>query len=296
MRYGVKLSPAELADEQWRAMYGETARLLGRLRGCGLGFAEFTLTEEMPPATIAELGRRAWREGLASAVHPYLYKGLAAEVFDRADPRRFTAMFELADELGRLAGQPAPMVFHGGRATCGPHNRSLDDAAAAARKFFAWAEGQARSTYRNVRVLCETQMPVFPPEDELWARVGDTYESCLELVRGTGVEVCWDFGHSFSSVLLGKHAAFPPAEFLGRVGHVHAHDTVRDGPVVYDHRPLGEGLCPWRRYFGLLAECGFDGGVLFEVDLRRLGGYEGLTEMLKGNIAEINAIFASGRP
>jgi len=291
VKYGVKINPKEMGDSSWREALGDPARFLGRLREYGVGFVEFTWTEDMNYSAIATIGRRAWQEGLSSSIHPYLYGDLAVEVFDARSAQGLAGIFELAEALGASSGVCVPLVFHGGRADCDPHNRTLEQATAAAREFFRWADRATKQTYPNVRVFCETQMPVFP-EDGAWTRVGDTYATCLELVEATDVEVCWDFGHGFGSFLLGKHGEFPGQEFLARVGHVHAHDTVMTESGAYDHRPLGKGFCPWRRYFQLLAEQGFAGNILFEVALKRPDGYHGLRAMLDYSIGEVEAIFA----
>lgn len=295
MKYGVKLDPRNVNDPRWQERFGQPAWFFWRAREYGLGFVEFTLPEAMDPAEVARLGRLAWREGLSSAIHPYFYGALAAEVFDRADPAGFLPVFELAEELGKLSGTPTPLVFHAGRANGEPHRRPPDKAAAAAGEFLRWAGGQTRKAYPHVRVLCETAMPVFHDSKGEWDRLADTYDTCLDLAAAAGVDICWDFGHTFGSVRQGKHPKFPPVAFLRRVGHVHAHDTVQteSGPV--DHRPLGEGLCPWRQYCRILAEHGYDGDILFEVGLTTVRTYEGLKEMVGFGVSEIEAIFTSSR-
>jgi sugar phosphate isomerase/epimerase len=293
MQYGLKLHPRELEDAQWRAAHGRPEEFLARARELGVGFVELTYGEEMAAAELVEAGRRCAAAGLSAAVHPYLHGALAPEVFADPPPPGLPALLAAGEERAALTGRAVPMVFHGGLANAEPHHRRRREAVASARAFFAWLDGQARRACSHVRVFNELQMPIFPHEQSSIERVGDTWRTCLELVAGTDVGVCWDFGHGYGSSWCGKHQPLPPGEFLARVGHVHAHDALEVDGRLIDHRPLGEGVCPWRAYFRLLAEAGFDGWILFETALQHPRGWGALAETFQRRMREIDAIFGA---
>jgi len=290
MKYGIKINPDDVAEPWWPAVLGSEEMLLAKARQLGAGFVELVVREVAPLEEVARLAGIARQAGLGVSLHPYLYGPLAAEAFDIRRADAFAPMLQLADELGRAAGEPTIVVFHGGRARTEPHHRPYEDAMASAKAFFAWLAGQAEA-WPHVRSLCETQIPTRPGDGD-WDRLGDTYETCLELVDGTGLEVCWDFGHTYAAWHRGKHGQFPPPEFLRRVGHVHAHDTVRIDGDIEDHRPLGTGISPWRKYLALLAQRGYNGTILFETGLWTRQGYDGLEAMLTSAIAEVETIAA----
>ncbi|MFP4418893.1 MAG: TIM barrel protein [Chitinispirillaceae bacterium] len=99
-------------------------------------------------------------------------------------------------------------------------------------------------------------------------RPGDTYESVLNLVENTNVEICWDAGHSWRSSLLKKQPPFPAADFLRKVGHVHLHDADGDERGWFDdHRPLDEGRSPWKQYLRMLFSHTYDSPFMLEVTI-----------------------------
>lgn len=292
MRYGIKVNPPETLAVEWRAIYGEPAEFFVKARRLGADFVEFVFEEGSVTADVLALGRLAAQAGLFSAAHPYLFGPMAAEAFSPVGAGKlFEPLLDLGQRLSDLTGRPLDMVFHGGHANVKPHNRGLAQATSAARQFFRWAAQQTAARFPGVRILCETQMPHERGNDGL-VRVGDTYETAMALVEGSDVRLCWDFGHTFSAVLLGKHAELPGQTFVRRVGHVHAHDTAKTPAGAIDHRPLGENLCPWRQYMRMLKDVGFDGNMLFEVGLLPLGGYGGLSRMLEYSIREVEAVGA----
>ena len=290
MKFGMKINPADVAQSWWPAVLGPEELLLAKAAEAGAGFLELLVAEDAPIGEVSRLAGLAHAAGMAVSLHPYLYGPLAAEVFSTDSTDGFVPMLELAEELGRAAGEPTVMVFHGGRARTDPHHRPYDEAMAAAKGFFAWLAEQTATRYRNVRPVCETQIPTRPGDGE-WDRLGDTYETCWELVAGTDLEVCWDFGHTYAAAYRKKHAEFPPADFLERVGHVHAHDTIALDGDIQDHHPLGAGISPWRQHLALLAERDYDGTILFETNLWTRQGHDGLEEMLVAGIAAVEAVF-----
>lgn len=292
MVYGIKVNPAQIAQPWWPAVLGSEELLFAKAREFGAGFVELVVVEDAPLDGIARLGRLAHEAGLGVSLHPYLYGALAAEAFDPGDVDGFAPMLQVAEELGRGAGEPTAVILHGGRARTAPHHRPYDQAMSAAKAFFRWLAGQVDRVYPNVRALCETQIPTRPADGE-WDRLGDTYQTCLALVADTGLDVCWDFGHAYAAWWRGKHEQFPPPEFLARVGHVHAHDTVSVNDDIEDHRPLGAGISPWRTYLTMLAERAYDGPILFETGGWAEQGYDGLEEMLRSGIAKVEGVFGT---
>jgi len=293
MEFGIKPNPADMAQPWWTERLGDAATLFAKARRFGAAFVEFVYEESMPPADLAALGRQALGAGLGCSVHPYLFGDMAAEVFDPSRRHAHEPMLQAVGELSRRSAGPVTIVYHGGRAECEPHHVPLSDATAAAKRFFAWVGARVAEDWPNVRVFCETQYPAGP--EDRFHRVGDTYQTCLDLVDGTGVDLCWDFGHTFAAHRMGKHAEYPPSEFLRRVGHIHAHDTADVEGRPLDHQLLGTGYAPWRESFRLLAEAGFAGRVLLEVGLWTRDGYDGLKRMLAHAADEVAPIFGAAR-
>jgi len=289
MDYGIKPKPSDILQPWWIETLGDAATLMSRAKRSGAAFVEFVYEESMSPDELMALGEQAVAAGLGCSVHPYLFGEMAAEVFDSSRADAHEPMLQAVGELSQRSPESVTLVYHGGRAECKPHNVPLAEAMAAAEAFFAWIGARVADEWPNVRVFCETQLPVEPSEG--FHRVGDTYETCMDLVAGAGVGLCWDFGHTLAAHRLGKHAAFPPAEFLAAVGHVHAHDTADVEGRPQDHQLLGTGYAPWRENFRLLAEAGFDGRVLLEVGLWTHEGYDALKRMLDYASAEIDPIF-----
>ncbi|MFW6220849.1 MAG: TIM barrel protein [Fibrobacterota bacterium] len=146
-----------------------------------------------------------------------------------------------------------------------PHFRSLQQAFDSAHHFFHWLSTYSRSL--DIRTFAETQLPNNARDDEL-IRPGDTYESVLNLVENTNVEICWDAGHSWRSSLLKKQPPFPAADFLRKVGHVHLHDADGDERGWFDdHRPLDEGRSPWKQYLRMLFSHTYDSPFMLEVTI-----------------------------
>jgi sugar phosphate isomerase/epimerase len=285
MDYGVKHEPGAVAREDWRGMFGDVGRFFAEIRRFGAAFIEMPCGEETDHAGLLEQAGRAAEAGLYVAIHPYFENTMAPEIFDaRKTWPGLHRMFATAEAIAGITGHEVPLVFHGGRAHCPPHQVPLDEAFARARAFFTWAETETRRSFPRARVLCETQLP-FPDEELPRTRLGDNYADCVRLVEGTGLGLCWDFGHMFLSARQGRSPPVPPAGFLRRVGHVHCHDVIARDGALHDHRPPGTGIAPWRENLGLLAGAGFAAGVLLEIGVAGLGGYGPLGAMLKTAVA-----------
>jgi sugar phosphate isomerase/epimerase len=266
--YGVRADPATVTRADWVARFGRPGQFFSRIRQLGIGFVEFRYGQEHGLQLLEDVGAIACGAGLCCSIHPYPEGSLAPEVFGEAEsPTAVRAILQVAQRLAVRSGDFVSVVFHGGVAACEPHHRPRKQALTAGNAFFRWAERETRRALAGVRVLAETQMP-HDAGDRGLVRLGDTWQSCLELLEGTCLGICWDFGHTFWAARLGKHAQRPPARFVRRVEHVHAHDAILPaGGGILDHRPLGTGVCPWRRYGRLLSANAFAGRVLFELEL-----------------------------
>jgi sugar phosphate isomerase/epimerase len=290
MDCGIKCEPKRLAAEDWRAAYGDLPKLARQARAHGAAFIELKWEEDTPAPLMLEFARQAADAGLWVSVHPYLWQ-LGPEAFTEATHAAgLRQTLDLAAEISQITGHDVPLIFHAGHVHMEPHQAPYADALRRARDFFAWA---VRETQRRprVRVMSETQLPVRPPEPRR-ARLADTWAECMRSVEDVPLGICWDFGHTFLGSRYGKHAAFPPPEFLRKVGHVHAHDVIQGaGAALEDHQPLGSGLAPWRENLRRLAAVGYSGGILLETDIASLGGYVGLAAMLDFATREIGAAF-----
>jgi sugar phosphate isomerase/epimerase len=117
-------------------------------------------------------------------------------------------------------------------------------------------------------------------------RIGDCYAEHLEVIRRSGVDACWDFGHAVMNARRLGHPLDPPPEWLSRVAHVHCHDVGDE-----DHQPLIYGRVPWERFLEQLVEHGFDGIVVLEVPAEHFlaaGGFDTVVrslELLRGATA-----------
>ena len=270
-KYGLTLPPDwSVSGECWER-FGPRDIFLAELAQWGASSVEITTREETDIEEIKKLAQVCVDVGLALSIHPYLYQDLAPEIFTVAPAiANLQPLLGLCEDIAQKTGQPTPLVFHGGLANLAPHFVPLKEASEATLRFFAWLDRQVETTYSSVRALAETQL--LYPDNSGPARIGDTYESCLDLVRGSQIDICWDMGHTYVGWALGEHAELPSEEFLDRVGHLHVHSVrVVDGEIIEDHLPLGAGTATWTKYMPLLAKRHFSGRVVFEV---RLGKFD----------------------
>jgi sugar phosphate isomerase/epimerase len=96
----------------------------------------------------------------------------------------------------------------------------------------------------------------------------------LELAEELDLSICFDTGH----VLVGFSGPVEILEALElclpRLGEVHLHDGPaykRTGEIGYgkDHKALGTGDLDVERFLGRLGEAGFDGPIVFELQLHQ---------------------------
>lgn len=296
--YGLKFPTDWNTQENWASLCVDAERLPDRLKEWGVGFVEIPIGEDTPAEDLLATARTFAQAGLRISVHPYVKNRLAPEAFDpdRNGPD-LLKLLQAVDALADVTGRTVPMVFHGGLANLDPHDMPRDTALANAKTYVHWMGEQVDAEGLRLMPLCETQVP-FGRKDRMHVRLGDTWETCMELVEGTEVGICWDLGHSYISAAYGYHAAYPPEAFLDRVRHVHAHDVKRLGETrdFLDHCALGKGEAPWGEYFHLLADRGFDGWVLFELDLAEFGSLDDIEAMFKDSARRTTRAFDNGRP
>ncbi len=287
IRFGAKLSARQLVQAPG------PGDLLDTIRRRHVDFIEIAWGDDQPFAQLACAGQAVLDAGLGLSVHPYLHAHLAAEIFDPAapDPGHHRLIEQLSDWADRAPG-PVTAVFHGGLARLPPHHRDLPAARAGGRAMFDW---YGRRAPANLAILAETQMPILP-HDRGPVRLGDTWQSCLDLVGQSRAGVCWDIGHSRLAAARRKHPPTPPQAFLDRLGHVHAHDSFF--PVdqildeIVDHRPLDAGDGQWRVPLALLAAAGYDQRILLEVACEQMPDLSSWLEMLYDGQARTREMFS----
>jgi sugar phosphate isomerase/epimerase len=290
MDYGIKIEPKRMAADDWRSAFGSIPPLARAARSAGAAFIELRWDETTPSDLLLSAACQIAAEGLWVSVHPYLWN-LGLEAFtEPTHAAGLAAVFDLAEEVSGITGHVVPLIFHGGHVRMTPHDVEYSMAMARSREYFAWAATELRIR-PHVMAVSEAQLP-FAPGEELRHRIGQTYEECIETVRGTGLGLCWDFGHTYLGARFGRHATEPPPEFLRLVRHVHAHDVIeKDGGVLDDHRPLGTGIAPWRENLRRLAAVNYRGGILLEIDLVPFGSADAVAAMLRRVLAEMDAQF-----
>ena len=288
--YGQKLQLDDLFDTEWKMQFAEPSRLAFALKMAGVTFIEIPIGEETNSKKIVEMSRIFTGEGLFVSLHPYLYKELSPEIFDETRIPGLSAMLETAQQVSEITGFPVPYVFHGGRARSEPYFVEPVNAVHNAKKFFSWIDDACEKIFTSVVPLCETQTPWDLTDKEL-IRLGDTYQTCLDLVQDTDIGICWDFGHTHRSSLIGKQPVLPDEYFLARVQHVHAHDTIETGGGQEDHFPLGDGLAPWRRYCTELARHLYSDTILLEITPSRFRDLDELVFFARDGIERLRVFF-----
>lgn len=288
--FGQKLDILDIFDEKWQKHFAEPSVLGSMLREYGVSFVEFAIGEETDRELILQAARIFSAEGIFLSLHPHFYKSLSPEIFDKSRIPELQRFLETVRKAAEITRVPMPLVFHGGRAEWDPFFRPLDNALASSKAFFRWIDQTVVDNYGDIIPVCETQIP-WSVSNRGMVRLGDTYKSCLELIDGTGIGICWDFGHTFRASSIGKQEDYPDDHFLSRVRHVHAHDTVQTPSGPEDHYPLDEGFAPWKEYCAELARHEYDDTVLLEVNPMR---YRDLREFLQGtsdNISSLKSYF-----
>lgn len=275
---GQKLIIEDLLNEDWQKIYADPVSLSAMLKECGISFVELSINNDTENSTIINLAELFSQTGLFISLHPYFFGILSPEVFIPENIPLFKQKLQTAQNVGNITGVPVSYVFHGGLAMWEPNFVGLKEAIVQSKNFFSWIDKAVIEEFGNIVPLCETQMP-YSGFDKQKVRLGDTWETCLNLIEETSLGICWDYGHTFIGSANGIHNRFPDDHFLARVNHVHAHDTISTEYGLVDHQPLADGEAPWREYNALLARHDFNGNILLEINPR---SYSDLESFLVG--------------
>ena len=296
MDFGIKLTTKDFFDKEPSPVIEAQDEFLSRIKTAGIDFAEIQYNDSVSWEDIYSLVGRCAEHDLYASLHPYPSKNLRAEAFTETEFSDFlTEFLDTVVAVKGITGYPVRLTFHGGEANGNPCNQNLADATAHAKEFVAWMVNKVETDYPDILLFFETQIPAGLGNEEM-VRLGDTFDSLLDLAEGTDARFTWDFGHSFVSSRINKQALQPPAEFLSRVGHVHAHDVVEIEKAKFglrDHRPLGTGICPWKEYCQLLGGAGFDETIEFELPLDVFTNIEEYEKMIAGATRDIRAIIST---
>lgn len=123
---------------------------------------------------------------------------------------------------------------------------------------------QSRASLARLYAYCRKLGLVLAVEDMLAHLVGGRTEEVLwvmESLPREGAGICLDIGHSY----LTGELLHRVKQFGDRIVMVHAHDTMG---VYDDHLPPGEGMVPWPSLLNRLADTGFDGEIVLEINDR----------------------------
>jgi sugar phosphate isomerase/epimerase len=120
--------------------------------------------------------------------------------------------------------------------------------------------GSAERTLQELRMLVSPDRICVENLERL------PFEMFAPVVQQQGVSICFDVGH------LAMQGG-DPLEFLDQygqyIGEIHLHDAVAGGgrgSEVRDHQPLGRGMVDYEALLERLAEGGYDGVVILEVN------------------------------
>ncbi|MBI2856901.1 MAG: sugar phosphate isomerase/epimerase [Chloroflexi bacterium] len=204
------------------------------------------------PGHVLEVRRRLDALGMrATSLHLPYSNRLDPTLLNDVDRGRVVREMKRAvDALAELGGQA--VVFHAGSADEKARDQALVRLTQAARSAIELEEH------------CHQRGVLLAIEDMLSHLVGGRREELqwvlLQLPR-ENVGVCLDTGHSF----LARDLAGRMTQFGPRLVMVHAHDNHR---VYDDHLPPGEGEIPWIEFLDGLAETGYQGEIVLEVNER----------------------------
>lgn len=287
---GQKLLIDDLTDTQWQRMYADPFSLSSMLKECGISFIELSVKEVTEDSLVIKLAENFARSGLFVSLHPHFHSFFSPEIFDNDSRSFIKKKLSVAQEVGNITGVPVPYVIHGGQAMAEPFFIQKEPALQKCKNFMTFIDNITVEEFGNVVPLCETQIPNLDPEIQ-GTRLGDTWESCLDLVEHTSVGICWDYGHTYIASVHGKHNIFPEEHFLARVNHVHAHDVMKKQSGFIDHLPLNEGAVPWREYNAILARHEFSGTVLIEINPRSFYGLDKFLNGTADGVKKMRAFF-----
>jgi sugar phosphate isomerase/epimerase len=292
VEYGQKLFIEDLEDCGIHAKYATPVTLLGLLHDLGIRFIEFPVVESTPPELILKYASLCRDLDLYVSIHPHFNQNLSPEIFNKSSHETLKRFLTVIQHISDLTLVPVKLVFHGGRAGFEPYFIDYKQALQNARSFFQYIDDLCTGTFTEVIPICETQTPWNESVSGI-VRLGDTWQTCLELLENTDLGVCWDFGHTFRAARLNKHSMIPNEAFMARVQHVHAHDTLAFENGLEDHHPLGDGLAPWRQNCAELCRYSYDETILLEVNLSTYGNLDTMKNLIEDSIDRLSVFFGS---
>ncbi|MEJ2702196.1 MAG: TIM barrel protein [Sedimentisphaerales bacterium] len=257
MLIGIKLEIGFSQDPLYRKLYG------GRDVPAYLASLDFTAAETpIGPHTeheaLQEHVARCRQAGLRVSLHPYCEGTVcdpASFSLEPANPcrsyhERFLAW---AGEISQLQQSATVVNIH---PATGPLAAPRRDLVKSSISFFSWTRQWCSRNAPDVHIVAELQFS--PDPGEPVQRVGTTYDELLEIVAGSGVPACWDFGHAYFNAKRFGVPLLPPQALLERIGHVHCHDICKG-----DHCPLVYDTLPWRDFIRSLLRQGYDKTRIF---------------------------------
>ena len=244
---GLKLSYDWRARREWAQSIQDFEQVFDQLRRMGVGHAEFSLWNRRTAAILSpgDEAEQVMREaaclierGATVYLHPYVHQDERGPGhFGGPNHDRVVHHLNLAIETGaRIAevqGSPCLLVFHAADQLADDSDRMhgseyRQTLIRNTRAFFQHAEARVRLSGAYVDAVCEN-----PPPNPQRVRIGEYPDELLQVVAGTSVGLCWDFGHYWMCAARYGYPNLPGPKFNSLVRHAHLHSVSDDGR---DHR------------------------------------------------------------
>lgn len=269
---GQKLILEDLIDSAWQQKYAEPSLLASMLKECGIAFVEFGLSQKTDDKAVVNMAEVFAETGLFVSLD-LQYEWLLSNELSVSDNLDFKRKLDMAQIVGNITRVPVPCIFRSGMENQNENNITKKEMLS--RDFFSLIDRVVSEEYGNVAALCKT----WPQGSESCKKSENFWQSYLPMIQETNLGLCWDLGDTFMSLTLGESNRWPADNFLARVNHVQAYDTVISKQAVIDRLPLADGMVPWREYCSLLARYDYDSTVVLDVDP---GYYDGIGAFLVG--------------
>lgn len=281
---GQMLNVEELTGIEWQKRYAEPGQLGSMLKECGITFVDLGIGAQTDESVILRLAEVFAGAGLFLSID-FQCNIFSPELFNSKWMQFLTEKLRVAQFVANITKVPVHYVFH-----CGLGNslieKKQEELISGGKNLFVWMDKKIIEQFGDVVILCEPcNFNVVPEKQQ------EYWQSCSTLISGTDLGICWDFGRSWFVSARMDHQRFPGEDFLARVDHVYAYDTLISGSGQIDHLPLADGAVPWREYSSLLARHDYDSTVVLKVEP---GYYHGLYAFLKGvsvGVSKLRAFF-----
>lgn len=216
------------------------------------------------PAAIDELAALKDELGVSYTVHLPLWSVEPSTLLEPVRQGSVQALVEMVHLTQSL--QPEVYVLHATGALAAEFYRMrLPEVVRAA--LLSQFQGRARQSIQAI-----LQQTGLPPRKLAIETVEFPFDLTLELAEALDLSVCLDTGHVLVG-FSGPIGLFDALECcLPRLAEVHLHDGPWQGPEMRigygkDHQPLGSGDLQVGRFLARLKEAGFDGPLIFELNL-----------------------------